>query len=190
MNCPDDEVLELFADGELDDAQWADVERHLDICEACRERLVAIRRADTAAREALAALKSSAPVLRLAAAKKKARLLSMPLAVAAAAAVIAVATGAIWMARYARPEALKPAVVVKNLPTATPRTASSQPQVEPEALTEEVTPLPSSPEEYAKRAAEARRLAIMPVDSLPAWKVDELRRIVAERRGFVPQQDG
>jgi len=191
MKCPDDETLAAFADGELDDALWADIERHIDACGVCRERFQAIGQVDNATRQALAALKASAPPMTLAPAKNKARLLARPFAVAAAAAiVIAAAIGGVWFAFHERSQAHKPAVIAGKPPepaligSVTPR------QAEPSIPVTDVVPLACSSEEYKKRIAEAKRSAVMPVDSLPEWKVDELRRIVAARRGSVPEHDG
>ena len=57
----DEDRLQRLADGELDRSADPAVDRHLDGCPACRERLEAARRDDDAVRELLYAVDHTLP---------------------------------------------------------------------------------------------------------------------------------
>ena len=62
MSCLDELTLLTFADGELDPAGAAEVERHLGTCAACRTALSALRAEDALLAEAVRRLPADAVV--------------------------------------------------------------------------------------------------------------------------------
>jgi predicted anti-sigma-YlaC factor YlaD len=199
MICPDDETLEGFADGELDEAEWAEVERHIDTCAACRERFEATRRADAKAREALTTLKSSAPPIALGLVSAKARRLSMPRAVAVAAAIaLAIAAGGVWALvcwRPAQKQAAPPQMVATHTHPAPAKqiATENEPLMPVPILTADAIAAMGDPStgdtEYRRRLASLRQMALM-ADTMPEWKAERLRRLLLYTRGIMPVNKG
>src|SRR5687768_17339829 len=84
LGCPDEDLLSRFVEGTLSSARRDDVERHVAVCDDCRQVVAGLARAGVA---------------QAAGGARRARLLGVPLPVAAVAAAALVALGAYALLR-------------------------------------------------------------------------------------------
>ena len=129
----------------------------------------------------------------------------MPLAVAAAAAVIVAAvTAGLWIADHGtttpvvaeppvavppiKSESAEPAPVQIAAPTEAPAPAEEEPVFMPPFDAQSLASL--SPAEYLKMRANMRQWARPAADTLPDWKVEQYRRVLLYSRGIVPVDNG
>ena len=99
MSCPDHQTISAFADGELELAQAAEVERHIAQCASCRQLAEELRWVDDRGRAALRAIHVEEPnTANIVWWKSPARKWARPLSLAAAASVVLFLSIGIWIA--------------------------------------------------------------------------------------------
>jgi len=196
-------------DRELPPCEAEAVAAHLASCAECRRKHVAFMRVDSGLRRGFASM--AVPPMRasLARPRRSAQLLTRPVAVAAAAAaVVAISAGVIWiMVHPGESRNLNDSggVVSTPVPQPIPPVAVAGPDEAVEDVDiPEPRPIPpvaaarrhegsSEADEAVRRELERLDTAVrLPkaVDTLPAWKVEELRRVLLYSNGIVPEYDG
>ena len=124
--------------------------------------------------------------------RRRTRMLSRPLAVAAAAAVLmAIAAGIAWV--VLREPGSSPTAANEGQTTREAQPGPMTPALHPDGTAGESAARELAADEAVQveleRLANAERLP-RAVDELPAWKVEQLKRALLYSHGIVPGRDG
>jgi anti-sigma factor RsiW len=166
MNCPDEQDLVAYADGELDAAARDPIEQHLATCAACSAFVVETQGLTSLGRASIARLPGSlaGPAMR-GVRPAWPRVVFASLAAAAAVLIAALVAGRLVSGPTDRR-------VVQVGPTTLAATRTTQSAAQPVALP---APVVSNDELFAEWAAAARRRQATPVRLVPMDEVASFR---------------
>ncbi|PYL01113.1 MAG: hypothetical protein DME19_02645 [Verrucomicrobia bacterium] len=129
MSCFDPESLTAFADGEIDASAVAAIERHLHDCASCRQFVDEMRRLDACGRSALRTIHvmphGRSVVIPEAATRPR---VLRPVALAAAALIFVIVSGAFWFVafRHREPRPAAAPIQAAKSPGSTDRLNTAQ----------------------------------------------------------------
>jgi anti-sigma factor RsiW len=172
MNCPDEQDLVAYADGELDADDRAAIERHLPMCSACSAYVADMRGLTSLGRASLARLPAAPrPAMRLVRPAWP-RVVFGGLAAAAAVLVAALVAGRLMSEPKDRQ-------IVQVGPTTSETTSTQSTQ----RVRDAATPVVSNDELFREWAAAARRRApvrLVPMDEVASFRPPVDRPVTAD----------